>query len=239
MRRHQNKPSRRHHYRPRWYLKGFSIQNNQNNCHAIEVISGRPFRNHVSNLGVETDFYRILDNVAGIEPDTAVFDGLASKVFSNVISEDYLLLNDNEFAIIKESISRMITFDPSTRNTMIKGLELISPPSITEERKQIIGEPLPLILTCSTLPINRGIVNNLNYKLMVVDKDNYFICPDGIYFTATRDEEIHLFFPLNKNLCLYGCSSEDILANFSPSTSLVNTLLLLHSYQYLRQIMRY
>lgn len=125
----------------------------------------------------------------------------------------------------------MITFDQTSRDTTIKALEFIQEPSIVEERRQMQGDPLPLIIMGSYLPMYRKTVNNLHYKL-IVEKDNSFLCPDALYFTAIRKGEIFLFFPINKNLCLYGCSSEIILKDFFPTASLVNTLLLLHSYKF-------
>ena len=83
----------------------------------------------------------------------------------------------------------MITFDNSTLNTTIKALELIQEPSIIEERRQIQGDPLPLLLMGSNLPMYRETVNNLHYRLLLAGH-NSFLCPDSLFFTATRDKEI-------------------------------------------------
>ena len=225
-------PPKRHHIRPKWYLKGFSVPSNQNCCHSLKVDSGQPLCNtHIKNLAVVKGFYSIFDDVAGIEPDTAVFDGIVSNVFANIISEDCLECDSDDFQVLLEFISRMIVFDDTSRNTTIKVLEFIQEPSIVEERRQMQGDPLPLITMGSYLPMYRETVNNLHYRLLLAGH-NSFLCPDALYFTATRDGEIILFFPINKNLCLYGCSSKVILEDFFPTTSLVNTLLLLHSYKF-------
>ena len=78
----------------------------------------------------------------------------------------------------------------------------------------------------------RGVINNLNYKLLVADNNNYFICPDSVFFATTRDGELHFYFPLNKKICLYGCSSNKDFHYPNPLTSLVNTLLLFHSHKF-------
>ena len=232
MKKRHSRPPKRHHIRPKWYLKGFSVPSNQNCCHSLKVDSGDPLDNtNIKNLAVVKGFYSIFDDVAGIEPDTAVFDGIVSNVFANIISEDRLMGNSDDFEVVLEFISRMITFDETSLNTTIKGLELIQDPNIVEERRQMQGDPLPLLLMGSYLPMYRKTINNLHYRLLLAGH-NSFLCPDSLYFTTTRNEEIILFFPINKNLCLYGCSSEVILKDFFPTTSLVNTLLLLHSYKF-------
>lgn len=232
MKKNQSSPQKRHHVRPKWYLQGFSVPSDRNCCHSLKVDSGDPICNtNVEKLAVVKGFYSIFDDVAGMEPETAIFDGIVSKVFSNIVSEDSLTGNTDDFQVLLEFISRMITFDDTSRITTIRGIELIQEPGVVEERRQIQGDPLPLLLMGSSLPMYRKTVNNLDYRLLLAGH-NSFLCPDALYFTATRSEEIILFFPINENLCLYGNSSEDVLRDFFPTTSLVNTLLLLHSYRF-------
>lgn len=232
MQKSQSRPPRRHHIRPKWYLEGFSIPSNENSCHSLKVDSGDAIcSTNIVKLAVVKGFYSIFDDVAGIEPDTAVFDGIVSNVFTKNISEDRFMGNSDDFGVVLEFISRMITFDDTNRNTIIKGLELIQEPSIVEERREMPGDPLPLLLMCSELPAYRETLNNLHYRFLLGGNSN-FLCPDSLFFNVTRSGEIILLFPMNRNLCLYGCSSEVILEDFSPTTSLVNTLLLLHSYRF-------
>ena len=232
MKKRHSRPPKRHHFRPKWYLKGFSVPSDQNRCHSLKVDSGDPLYNtNINNLAVVKDFFRIFDDVAGMEHQTAIFDGIASNVFANIISEDRLSGNSDDAQVLLEFIARMITFDNISRNITIEALEFMQEPSIVEERRQIQGDPLPLLLMSSILPMHRKTINNLYYRLILAGH-NSFLCPDSLYFTATRNGEIILFFPMNKNLCLYGCSSAVILKDFFPTTSLVNTLLLLHSYKF-------
>ena len=78
----QQKGPRRHHWRPQWYLKGFSIPDNSERCHALNVVSGQAIENtHVKNLAVEKDFYRFADDFSGIEPQVSQLDGIVSRIF--------------------------------------------------------------------------------------------------------------------------------------------------------------
>ena len=228
-RRRPHKGPRRHHFRPVWYLKGFSIAGKPNYCHALNVESGQPLYNtNISKLGVVKDFFRVSNDFAGIEPSTANFDGIVSKVFSDIVLDDGLLCNYNEFQIVKEFIARMMVFDNVVRDTIIKAAKILYPGDI---KKNDDVETVPMMI--SLLPIYREIIDNLNYKLLVADRNNYFICPDAVYFTSARDGELHFYFPLNKNLCLYGSSSDRHIAEFNISTPEINTLLLLHSQRFI------
>ena len=58
-RKRRSKIPRRHHFRPRWYLSGFSICGKQNYCQAMNVTSGKPLHNtNVTNLGEVPPFIR-------------------------------------------------------------------------------------------------------------------------------------------------------------------------------------
>lgn len=51
MKKHDSNPPKRHHIRPEWYLKGFSIPTNENCCHSLKVDTGYPLCNtNVSKL---------------------------------------------------------------------------------------------------------------------------------------------------------------------------------------------
>ncbi len=227
-RKRRSKTPRRHHFKPRWYLNGFSICGKQNYCHAMNVASGKPLHStNVINLGVAKHFFRIADDFAGLEPATADFDNLASQVFSQIILEDALLCNENDFQIVQEFMARMMAFDLVSHNSIITAAKTLWPEDVT---KNDDVETVPMQL-CYLLEF-RGVINNLNYKLLVADKDNCFICPDSVYFTTTRDGQLHFYFPLNKKICLYGCSSNQDFHYPNPLTSSVNTLLFLHSHKF-------
>ena len=85
----QQKGPRRHHWRPQWYLKGFSIPDNPERCHALNVVSDQAICNaHIKNLAVEKDFYRFSDDFSGIEPQVSQLDGIVSSIFSEIVSEN-------------------------------------------------------------------------------------------------------------------------------------------------------
>ena len=217
MKKRHSRPPKRHHIRPKWYLKGFSVPSNQNCCHSLKVDSGDPLYNtNIKNLAVVKGFYSIFDDVAGIEPDTAVFDGIVSNVFANIISEDCLECNSDDFQVLLEFISRMIVFDDTSRNTTIKVLEFIQEPSIVEERRQMQGDPLPLITIGSYLPMYRETVNNLHYRLLLAGH-NSFLCPDALYFTATRDGRDNFVFSYKQKFVFIWMQLEGHFGRFFPN----------------------
>ena len=232
----QQKGPRRHHWRPQWYLKGFSIPDNPERCHALNVVSGQAiYKTHTTNLAVEKDFYRFADDFSGIEPQVSQFDGIVSDIFSEIVSENKTTFrNQDEYKYKTEMILRfiahMMAFDPAVRDAIINVAKIIAPEDITD-KDDVESIPLHIYSYLRYLGIIRN-MGKIGFKAFTASDDNFFICPDVIDFTVTYDNELHLCFPLHKNLCLYGCSSEEVLDTLNPSVPQINTMLLLHSRQF-------
>ena len=232
----QQKGPRRHHWRPQWYLGGFSIPENPKHCHTLNVESGKEICNtHVKNLAVEKDFYRFADDLSGIEPQVSQFDGIVSQIFSEIVSENKTTFrNQDEYEYKTEMILRffahMMAFDPAVRDAIIKWAKIIAPEDITDKDDV---EPIPMHIAfyITFLGIFRN-MGKIGFKAFTASNDNFFICPDVINYTVTYDNELHVCFPIHKNLCLYGCTSKEVLDTLNPSVPQINTMLLLHSRQF-------
>ena len=233
----QQKGPRRHHWRSQWYLDGFSIPDNPERCHALNVVSGDAIDNsHIKNLAVEKDFYRVSDDFSGIEPQVSQLDGIVSSIFSEIVSENQMTFrNQAEYEYKTEMMLRfmahMMAFDPAVRDGIIHAAKIIAPEDVTDKDDV---EPIPMHIASyfTYLGIIRNMGSNIGFKAFTASDDNFFICPDVIDFTATYDNELHFCFPLHKNLCLYGCSSKEVLDTLNPSVPQINTMLLLHSRQF-------
>ena len=232
----QQKGPRRHHWRPQWYLGGFSIPDNPERCHALNVVSGKAIHNtHVTKLAVEKDFYRVSDDFSGIEPQVSQLDGIVSSIFSEIVSENKTTFrNQEEYEYKTEVIlcfmAHMMAFDPAVREAIIQAAKMIAPEDITD-KDDVESIPMHIAFYFTYLGIIRN-MGKMGFKAFTASDDNFFICPDVIDFTVTYDGELHLCFPLHKNLCLYGCSSKEVLDTLNPSVAQINTMLLLHSRQF-------
>ena len=232
----QQKGPRRHHWRPQWYLGGFSILDNPERCHALNVVSGQAIHNtHVKNLAVEKDFYRFSDDFSGIEPQVSQLDGIVSSIFSEIVSENKTTFRNQEeyeykTEVILRFMAHMMAFDPAVREAIIQAAKMIAPEDITD-KDDVESIPMHIAFYFTYLGIIRN-MGKMGFKAFTASDDNFFICPDVIDFTVTYDGELHLCFPLHKNLCLYGCSSKEVLDTLNPSVAQINTMLLLHSRQF-------
>ena len=229
----QQKGPRRHHWRSQWYLDGFSIPDNPKHCHALNVVSGQAIYNtHIKNLAVEKDFYRFSDDFSGIEPQVSQLDGIVSSIFSEIVSENKTTFrNQAEYEYKTEMmlrfIAHMMAFDPAVREAIIRAAKMIAPEYITDEDDV---EPIPMHIAFYIEYL--GIIRNMGkigFKAFTANDDNFFICPDVINFITTYDNELHLYFPIHKNLCLYSCTSKEILDTHNPSVAEINTILLSES----------
>ena len=233
----KQKGPRRHHWRPQWFLNGFSIPDNPEHCHALNVVSGQAIYNtHTKNLAVERDFYRFSDDFSGIEPQVSQFDGVISHIFSEIVSENVMTFrNQDEYEYKTEMMLRFmahsIAFDPAVREGIIRAAKMIAPEDVTDE-DDVEPIPMHIVFYLECLGIIRNMGSNIGFKTFTASDDNFFICPDVINFTTTYDNELHLCFPLHKNLCLYGCSSKEILDTLNPSVAEINTMLLFESRQF-------
>ncbi len=233
----QQKGPRRHHWRSQWYLDGFSIPDNPEHCHALNVVSGQAICNaHIKNLAVEKDFYRFLDDFSGIEPQVSQLDGIVSSIFSEIVSENKMTFrNQAEYEYKTEMmlrfIAHMMAFDPAVRDGIIHAAKIIAPEDITD-KDDVESIPMHIVFYFEYLGIIRNMGSNIGFKIFTAGDDNFFICPDVINFTVTYDNELHLCFPLHKNLCFYGCTSKEVLDTINPSVPQINTMLLLHSRQF-------
>ena len=135
----QQKGPRRHHWRSQWYLDGFSIPDNPEHCHALNVVSGQGIYNsHIKNLAVEKDFYRVSDDFSGIEPQVSQLDGITSSIFSEIVSENQTTFrNQAEYEYKTEMmlrfIAHMMAFDPAVRDSIIHAAKIIAPEDITSK----------------------------------------------------------------------------------------------------------
>ena len=232
----EQKGPRRHHWRPQWYLGGFSILDNPERCHALNVVSGKAICDtHVTNLAVEKDFYRFADDFSGIEPQVSQFDGIVSSIFSEIVSENKTTFrNQDEYEykteVILRFIAHMMAFDPAVRDSIIYAAKMIAPEDITD-KDDVESIPMHIVSYIRYLGIIRN-MGKMGFKAFTANDDNFFICPDVINFITTYDNELHLYFPIHKNLCLYSCTSKEILDTHNPSVAEINTILLSESRQF-------
>ena len=232
----QQKGPRRHHWRPQWYLGGFSIPDNPERCHALNVVSGQAiYKTHTKNLAVETDFYRFADDFSGIEPQVSQLDGIVSSIFSEIVSENQTTFsNQYEYEYKTEMILRfiahMMAFDPAVRDAIINAAKIIAPEDITDE-DDVESIPMHIVSYIRYLGIIRN-MGKMGFKAFTANDDNFFICPDVINFITTYDNELHLYFPIHKSLCLYSCTSKEFLDTHNPSVAEINTILLSESRQF-------
>ena len=233
----QQKGPRRHHWRPQWYLNGFSIPDKPKFCHALNVVSGKAiYKTNIGNLAVEKDFYRFADDFSGIEPEVSQFDGKMSSIFSEIVSENKMTFrNQDEYEYKTEMmlrfIAHMMAFDPAVRDAIINAAKIIAPENITD-KDDVESIPMHIVSYIRYLGIIRNMGRDIGFKAFTAGGDIFFICPDVIDFTVTYDNELHLCFPVHKNLCLYGCTSKEVLDTLNPSVPQINTMLLLHSRQF-------
>ena len=229
----QQKGPKRQHWRPQWYLGGFAIPNNPKRCHQLNIVSGEAIHNtHITNIGVKNYFYRYSDDLYSIESLVSQFDGKMSCIFSEIVSENKTTFrNQEEYEYKTEMMLRFmahsIAFDLAARDGIIQAAKMIAPEDITDEDDV---EPIPMHIASYIEYL--GIIRNMGkigFKVFTANDDNYFICPDVINFITTYDNELHLYFPIHKNLCLYGCTSKEILDTHNPSVAEINTILLSES----------
>ena len=232
----QQKGPRRHHWRPQWYLGGFSIPDNPERCHALNVVSGKAIHNaHIKNLAVEKDFYRVSDDFSGIEPQVSQLDGIVSSIFSEIVSENKTTFRNQEeyeykTEVILRFMAHMMAFDPAVREAIIRAAKMIAPEDITDE-DDVESIPMHIAFYFTYLGIIRN-MGKMGFKAFTANDDNFFICPDVINFITTYDNELHLYFPIHKSLCLYSCTSKEILDTHNPSVAEINTILLSESRQF-------
>ncbi len=227
----QQKGPRRHHWIPQWYLKGFTIPDYPERCHALNVVSGQAICNNITKLAVEKDFYRFADDFSGIEPQVSEFDGVMSSIFSEIVSENKMTFSDQyeyETEMILRFIAHMLAFDPAVRDAIIKAAKIIAPEDITD-KGDVESIPMHIAFYIGYLGIVRNMGSDIGFKIFTASDDNFFICPDVINFITTYDNELHLYFPIHKNLCLYSCTSKEILDTHNPSVAEINTILLSES----------
>ena len=229
----QQKGPKRQHWRPQWYLGGFAIPNNSEHCHQLNIVSGEAIHNtHIKNIGVKSYFYRYSDDLYSIESLVSQFDGKVSRIFSEIVSENKTTYrNQEEYEYKTEMILRFMAytmaFDLAARDGIIKAAKMIAPEYITDEDDV---EPIPMHIASYIRYL--GIIRNMGkigFKAFTANDDNFFICPDVINFITTYDNELHLYFPIHKSLCLYSCTSKEILDTHNPSVAEINTILLSES----------
>ena len=204
------KGPKRHHWRPQWYLRGFSIPDNPEHCHALNVVSGQAICNtHIKNLAVEKYFYRFSDDFSGIEPQVSQFDGIMSCIFSEIVSEHVMTFsNQEEYKYKSEMILRfiafMMAFDPAVREGIIRAAKMIAPEDITD-KDDVESIPMHIHAYIRYLGIIRNMGSEeIGFRTFTASGDNFFICPDVINFTTTYDNQLHLCFPLSKNCTATG-----------------------------------
>ena len=154
-----------------------------------------------------------------------------SRIFSETVSENKMTFsNQRETEMMSRFIAYMVAFDPAVRDAIIYAAKFIAPEDITD-KDDVESIPLHMVFYITFLGIIRN-MGKIGFKAFTASDDNFFICPDVINFTVTYDNELHLCFPIHKNLCLYGCSSKEVLDTLNPSVPQINTMLLLHSRQF-------
>lgn len=101
----RNKPTRRQHFVPQWYLKEFSADGKK--LHTLDKASGRTFHTSTSKLAVEKDFYTLPSDPPDEEPIAekllTIAEAEAAKVVRRVLRRiDYYVY---KFPDLQNSIS--------------------------------------------------------------------------------------------------------------------------------------
>lgn len=100
-----NKPTRRQHFVPRWYLRNFSTAEK---IYAFDKESGRSFRVGVANVGLENNFYTLPIDTADAEPIAekalSIADAECAKTVTKVLNriENYV----HKFPNLREACKR-------------------------------------------------------------------------------------------------------------------------------------
>ena len=104
-----NKPTRRQHFVPRWYLRNFSTAEK---LYAFDKVSGRSFRVGVGNIALENNFYTLpFDDPAAepiVEQALSVADAKCAKTVDKVLGRiEYYV---RKFRNLKEACWRGETY---------------------------------------------------------------------------------------------------------------------------------
>ena len=99
-----NKPPRRHHYTPVFYLKRFADADGR--LHIVSRDTGKRWTSNPENTGLEKDFYTLEDMPEGedqyfIEKSFAEFEGKAASVLDEIIDSRAIPKDKDRFDILR------------------------------------------------------------------------------------------------------------------------------------------
>ena len=124
-----NKPPRRHHYTPVFYLKRFADADDR--LHIVSRDTGKRWTSKPEKTGLEKDFYTLEDMPEGedqyfIEKSFAGFDGKAASVLDEIIDSRAIPKDKDKFDTLIHFIALAATRVPTMRGLISKPMEEIA-----------------------------------------------------------------------------------------------------------------
>lgn len=101
--------TKRTHYLPRHYLKGFCCEDNENMIWVYDIELGRIYRTNISNAAVEKEFY----DDEGEEFYSNIVEGPAIEAINKI--RNNVLITQEEKEVIAKYIAYLHTRNPATR----------------------------------------------------------------------------------------------------------------------------
>ena len=124
-----NKPPRRHHYTPKFYLDNFTDDDGR--LHIIARDTGKRWASKPENTGLERDFYTLEDVPAGEDPQAiekafADFEGKAATVLEEIVENRAIPQDPEKSGILMKFIALAATRVPTMRELISKPIEEIA-----------------------------------------------------------------------------------------------------------------
>lgn len=121
-----NKPPRRHHYTPKFYLDHFT--DDEGRLHIIARDTGKRWVSKPENTGLEKDFYTLEDVPPSEDPQAieklfADFEGKAATVINETITSRAIPQDREKFTILMNFIALAATRVPTMRELISKPIE--------------------------------------------------------------------------------------------------------------------
>ena len=112
-------PAKRHHYLPRFYLRGF-LKHNRKQLRVVKIDDGKFFKTDTKNVGIETYWNRVGDDRSSIEEHFAKIDGATSRVLKKIIEDETLPTDIDDVCLLYYFLARLSVHNPSLRDSLQK-----------------------------------------------------------------------------------------------------------------------
>ena len=112
-------PAKRHHFLPRFYLRGF-LKHNRNQLTVIKMENGDFFKTDTKNVGLEADWNRVGDDRASVEEHLAKIDSATSQVLNKIAKDEVLPTETDDITLLFYFAARLSVHNPSLRDSLRK-----------------------------------------------------------------------------------------------------------------------